>query len=141
MPSSKPADSRNFKSFTTSAVFAILVAFLLALGFMYLMNRRKEGFENSTMSSLVLYFAPWCGHCKAFLPEFEKFEAEVKASGLPIQVKKVNGDEHPEAVKEKEVKGFPTVLLEKVDGTTVEYDGARDAKALLAFIKEKLNMA
>jgi thioredoxin-like negative regulator of GroEL len=27
-------------------------------------------------SGMVLFYVPWCGHCKRFLPEFEKMAAK-----------------------------------------------------------------
>lgn len=66
--------------------------------------------------NLVLVYAPWCGHSKRMLPDFERIESEF--NGKTINGKNVNiimydSDVDKDKVKEYGVKGFPSLFLEK----------------------------
>jgi thiol-disulfide isomerase/thioredoxin len=87
--------------------------------------------------TLTLYYAPWCGHCKRFMPEWEKVEAALKGRG-DIIVRRVNGDESPEEMKANKVTGFPTIIMS--DGSRkFVYDGKRDAPSVLDFAQNRLH--
>jgi protein disulfide-isomerase-like protein len=99
-------------------------------------NNNEEGFSNKLTDStkqLVLFYAPWCPHCKTMMPDWDKFAAENKSS---VKAKKVNSDEDPETVKEYEVQGFPTILLLDSNGKKIaDYQGERNTKAFAEFVK------
>jgi len=65
--------------------------------------------------NLVLVYAPWCGHSKRMLPDYERVKNEF--DGKTINGKKVNvlmyTDEDKDKVKEYGVKGFPSLFVEK----------------------------
>ena len=60
---------------------------------------------------IVLYYVPWCPHCKNMMPEWNKLEQNMQ--GTQTQVKKVDCEANPQAAKEQDVNGFPTIILFK----------------------------
>lgn len=82
---------------------------------------------------LVLFYAPWCPHCKTMMADWDKFAAENKSS---VKAIKVNSDEKPDLVKEYSVQGFPTILLLDASGKNIAtYEGERTAKGFAEFVK------
>jgi thiol-disulfide isomerase/thioredoxin len=53
----------------------------------------------------VMYYAPWCGHCKNFKPDLEKFAAHVKDTN--IVVAKIDMTENE--LTGTTIKGYPTI--------------------------------
>ncbi|KAK5135345.1 hypothetical protein LTR08_005287 [Meristemomyces frigidus] len=92
--------------------------------------------EASNHTSIVEFYAPWCGHCQNLAPAYEK--AAKSLAGL-AKVAAVNCDE--ESNKQfcggMGVKGFPTLKIvrpaRKAGGKPVveEYQGARSAKGIV----------
>ena len=65
--------------------------------------------------NLVLVYAPWCGHSKRMLPDYERVESEFNGktiNGKTINIMKYT-DKDVDKVKEYGVKGFPSLFLEK----------------------------
>ncbi len=105
----------------TPALMVLIALVAVAIASKYL----KEGFE-AVGKTLVLYFAPWCGHCKALKPEWEKLE---KTGVKGVTIRKVNADESPEEIKEAGVDGFPTIIFYN-NGKKQLYSGERTAEAI-----------
>ena len=66
--------------------------------------------------NLVLLYAPWCGHSKKMLPDYEKVKKEFHGkvvNGKKINVLMYDSDVDKDKVKEYGVKGFPSLFLEK----------------------------
>jgi thiol-disulfide isomerase/thioredoxin len=110
-----------------------LAVVILVVGSLLIVMNKKEGFATSGVR-MILYYAPWCPHCKDMMPEWESFVKQATDAKLPMTFEKVNSDEKPEVVKSKGIQGFPTIRVEK-DGKEQDYDGARTAAAMLKFAK------
>ena len=66
--------------------------------------------------NLVLVYAPWCGHSKSMLPDFERIKSEFDGktiNGKNINIIMYNSDVDKDKVKEYGVQGFPSLFLEK----------------------------
>lgn len=93
---------------------------------------------------VTYYYADWCGYCKMFRGEWEKFKS--MAGGYDIeydemedaQINALNG---PVIVGGKKLRGYPSIKVEceeKGKGVrNLEYRGERTANALLAFAKRQ----
>jgi thiol-disulfide isomerase/thioredoxin len=94
----------------------------------------NEEFPNHKMV-IAGFFAAWCGHCKTFKPEWEKFTNEAKDSPLEGLVVTIP-EEHMKDAKcdQSNFKGFPTVRIFNT-GHFKDYEGKREAKALMDHIK------
>ena len=100
------------------------LAILVVLGFLYYMfgMKRISGFEDG--QTFTLYYASWCPHCKDIKPVFKKYSqsGSVTVKGKTVFVSMVEEKQIKSDVK---VKGFPSFILQKADGTTIESDAER----------------
>jgi protein disulfide-isomerase A6 len=79
-----------------------------------------------TDSSVLIFYAPWCGHCKSSMDEFKKAVAQGQGDIVLID----STDESNASILSKyNVQGFPTII--KGDGT--KYSGSRTAESIVAF--------
>lgn len=98
--------------------------------------------SQSNHTSIVEFYAPWCGHCQKLAPAYEK--AAVKLKGL-AKVAGVNCDldQNKGFCGQMGVKGFPTLKLvrpSKKTGKPIveDYQGPRTAKAIVDAVIEKI---
>eukprot|EP00178_Gracilaria_changii_P000353 TRINITY_DN1042_c0_g1_i5.p2 TRINITY_DN1042_c0_g1~~TRINITY_DN1042_c0_g1_i5.p2 ORF type:complete len:130 (+),score=24.91 TRINITY_DN1042_c0_g1_i5:2-391(+) len=84
--------------------------------------------------ALIMFYAPWCGHCKRLKPDYEKAAQE----NSDINLARVDCTEHRDLCSKYEVRGYPTLKLFKGDtdpATTEKYAGARTVEAITSFAK------
>lgn len=68
--------------------------------------------------TLVLVYAPWCGHCVQYKPEFEKM---VNTPNRNIQVAQLRDDMVNKApLKNANINSYPSVILVNKEGEVVE---------------------
>lgn len=116
---------------------AVAVLLLLSFG----VFTKREGFQDAEGApSFTMYYADWCPHCKSIKPEFLEFSKKksINMDGTTVFLNMVEADTDAEKMKGKPVKGFPTFLFEKEDGSTVEYDGERNSQGWMQFIKANI---
>ena len=91
--------------------------------------------EHTTGKSVFLkFYAPWCGHCKAMKPDWDKLMTEYEGSETTLIAEvDCTGDGKP-LCEENGVQGFPTIKY----GSPLsleDYKGGRDGSALESFAK------
>ncbi len=89
----------------------------------------------STLPTLVDYWAQWCQPCLAIAPVLESIAADYAGK---IHVVKVNVEEQPQLAAKYGVRALPTLMLFKngqVDATTV---GALSRAQLVQFIDDNI---
>ena len=92
-------------------------------------GRQQDGFNVSKNGGkCVLYHMTDCGHCKAMMPEWDKFEKEVGDKALKVEASE------PKAQNKDGIKGFPTIVLEDSNGKTLKtFDGERTVAGFKEF--------
>ena len=124
------------------AVAAVARAFYEDSGDVVALNEKNFGplVIGSDHVWVVEFYAPWCGHCKHFAPEYAR--AAQNLHGI-VRVGAVNCDEEQKLCGTFGIQGFPTVKLfpwstvpvpkgrpGEVTKEPVEYNGPRRASAL-----------
>lgn len=85
--------------------------------------------------TLVMFYAPWCGHCKKMKPDYSKAAGDLKAAGIPGKLAVVDCTVNPEVTEKYKITGFPTIKLFAAGRFVSDYRGARIAADIIAFMK------
>ena len=123
----------------------LLIVTLFSLSFQFfdedtqVVQLNAENFNKEVIESdelwLILFYAPWCGHCKAFHPEFEKVAKSAK--GL-FKIGAVNCEDEKDIAQKYKIDGYPTVLFFGDNKKkTEEYEGDRKAEKVIEYLFEK----
>lgn len=117
----------------------MIALLLLGLSLGKVVELSKDEFNtlrNSGASMSVVFYAPWCGHCKNLKPEYAKAGAELDGIIDLYMVDCTNeSNGGKDLCGEFGVQGFPTIKMINTEKDSVfDYNGAREAKALRSFV-------
>jgi len=91
-------------------------------------------FVKNEKLSLVMWYAPWCKHCKQVMPEYEGAAAELKEWGIPLI--KVDGTREKELADQYGIGGWPMFKMFR-KGRVYEYNGPREKQNIIDFMREQ----
>lgn len=88
----------------------------------------------------ILFYAPWCGHSKNFLPVWQELEEKLK-DHPKVQILTIDctTPEGEAICKKAQIPGYPMMKLRKPNGDLVEYEGGRTLPDLANFLNEHVN--
>lgn len=87
---------------------------------------------------LVLFYAPWCGHCKSFKPVYAEFAKKMEAAPIVIAQIDATANDIDSAIFP--INGFPTVYFIGKETEPEFYSGGRSLEDLEKYVREKLNL-
>ncbi|KAK2096834.1 Protein disulfide-isomerase A4 [Saguinus oedipus] len=93
-------------------------------GVLVLNDANFDNFVADKDTVLLEFYAPWCGHCKQFAPEYEKIANTLKDNDPPIPVAKIDATSASMLASRFDVSGYPTIKILK-KGQAVDYEGSR----------------
>jgi len=93
---------------------------------------------NGKKDVLAEFYAPWCGHCKKLIPDYEKL-SNAFAGDSNVVIAKLDADNYKDLAGKYGVSGFPTLLWfgKNNKENPEKYERGRDVQNFVDFINEK----
>uniref|UniRef100_A0A6M2DV45 Protein disulfide-isomerase n=1 Tax=Xenopsylla cheopis TaxID=163159 RepID=A0A6M2DV45_XENCH len=90
-------------------------------------------------TALVMFYAPWCGHCKRLKPEFAKAAETLQGDETPIALAKVDCTEGgKETCGKFSVSGYPTLKIFRNGELSQDYNGPREAGGIVKYMRAQV---
>lgn len=105
-------------------------------GVYILTEKNFDNFLKQHPTTLVKFYAPWCGHCKNMAPAYEDAASE---SQTPLA--KVDATVETELGKKFGIQGFPTLkFFKEGESEPLDYDGPRDKEGIVDWLAQKTDV-
>ncbi|KAI8497165.1 Protein disulfide-isomerase A5 [Branchiostoma belcheri] len=101
----------------------------------HLTDETFNSFIQQHSSVLVMFYAPWCGHCKRMKPAYQEAAETLKTSDPAAKLAAVDATKYAALGKTYGVRGYPTIKYFRNGEDIQKYQGARDANSLVQFMK------
>ena len=101
---------------------------------MRILNTEEFNELIKTGTTLVDFFADWCGPCKMLGPVLEELDSEYP----DVDFAKVNVDENMELAGEYGIMSIPAVFLFRNGEVIGNFGGYRDRESVREFLDSKL---
>lgn len=84
---------------------------------------------------LVMFYAPWCGHCKKAKPEFVTAADHFK-DDIRVELAAIDCTEFPSTCSSYSVRGYPTIIYFNYLKSTKDYQGGRTSSDFIKFLSD-----
>ncbi|CAG0879088.1 unnamed protein product [Darwinula stevensoni] len=132
-------------TFSVPIIFLVLFFQTVLCGEHDVVQLSDDNFEHKLKrvdNALVMFFAPWCGHCKKLKPEFEEAAKILKNDDPPVLLAKVDCTESGKDTCGKfDVSGYPTLKIFQEGVLSKEYEGPRDSKGIVRYMRQTVGPA
>ena len=95
----------------------------------------KTEVVDAALPTLVDFWAPWCGPCKAVAPVLEEIAAEFTGK---VKVVKVNTDDNQMVAMQHNIRSIPTVMLFHGGQVVDQFVGVQPEAAIRAMLDKHL---
>ncbi|CAK8672303.1 unnamed protein product [Clavelina lepadiformis] len=89
--------------------------------------------------ALVMFYAPWCGHCKKAKPEYQNAASQF-AEDKKVLFAAVDCTKSSEVCGNYDVKGYPTFYYLSYGKNAMKYQGGREEPNFVDFMTEKTSL-
>ncbi|XP_070546710.1 protein disulfide-isomerase A5-like isoform X1 [Ptychodera flava] len=101
----------------------------------FLKDDTFDDYLQTHSSVLVMFYAPWCGHCKKMKPEYEAAASQLLEDEVEGTIGAVDATKETELAKRFEVKGYPTVKYFKDGEFAWDFNG-RTQESIVEHMKD-----
>ena len=91
-----------------------------------------EQYANSGQLTVIDFWAPWCGPCRAIAPTIEELSNEYEGKAV---IGKLNVDENPETCEKFGIRNIPTIIFVKNGNVVDKQVGALPKSTLISKIE------
>lgn len=83
---------------------------------------------------LTLFYADWCGACRAFKPVWENLKEELKRiKNDTVKIEEYEEGANKELFSKEQIQSYPTIRLYKKNGSE-DYKGGRSIENIMKFL-------
>lgn len=112
-------------------------------GDVYTIRYNVDNFDEEIgkQNHFVMFYAPWCGHCKRLHPTWEELAEMLNQEESNVKIAKVDCTTDGDVCNAQDVTGYPTLKFFKLGSEEgIKFRGTRDLPSLTTFITEQVSL-
>lgn len=99
-------------------------------------DKTFDEFTNSKAKVLVMFYAPWCGHCTSMKPDYALAAKDMKAFLPGAYLAAVDATKSAALAKRFKLEGFPTIKFFQQGEFQFDYAEPRTKDAIVNFMRD-----